>query len=82
MLDIHSVIDDKEYKILVKCADCGAIMNETVPIKGEELKSKWSQLVITAPFNIRQCKNGCRSTFSDLNLNHDLVIVEATNDST
>jgi heterodisulfide reductase subunit B len=57
------------WKAILKCRDCGHILNtaEHVPETNKGVVS------FTAAFNAGRCPNGCRSTFSDLNLNTELV---------
>jgi hypothetical protein len=61
-------------KILVlKCNDCGAELNRTIPLAGEQLERARS---IGSVFAAGKCPNGCRSTFSDLNINTTIEEIE------
>jgi len=53
------------FIIVVKCADCGAELNRSRPLT----KDNYTQAVILGPIMTPACPNGCRSTFSDCNLN-------------
>ena len=57
---------------ILKCKDCGAELNraEHVP-EGEK-----TRIAIAAPLVAGSCPNGCRSTFSDCNLNTTIEWVE------
>jgi len=62
------------WTAILRCGDCGAELNraEHVP---EDKKSK---VGIASAFAAGDCPNGCRSTFSDLNINTRLEwIMEA-----
>lgn len=56
------------WKATLTCADCGRVLNtaEHVP---ESAKSK---VALSSGLAAGECPNGCRSTFSDLNLNTKL----------
>lgn len=56
----------KKLKIAkVFCRDCGEVLNETVPFPGEEV----GKVLISSVNAAGPCPRGCRSTFTDLNLN-------------
>ena len=67
----------KKYYILLLCDECKSELNRTQLITGEEIKHNWTMLVMGSGFNAGKCKNGCRSTFSDYNINTELKIFEA-----
>lgn len=52
----------------LRCADCGAVLNETIPVSDADK----AICAITSGFVAGQCPNGCRSTFSDMNINTKL----------
>lgn len=56
------------WKATLKCHDCGTVLNtaEHVP------ESEKSRVSIFSGFAAGRCPKGCRSTFSDLNINTDL----------
>ena len=59
--------------LILKCADCGTELNRTVPLANDEVyKAK-----INSAFAGRQCPNGCRFTFKDLNINTRIEEIEA-----
>jgi hypothetical protein len=60
-------------KILVlKCRDCGRELNRTAALTAEEA----SKARIYSVFAAAACPNGCRSTFSDLNINTEIEEIE------
>jgi len=60
-------------KILVlKCSDCGTELNRTEPLT----ESQASHARINSAFAAGPCPKGCRSTFSDLNINTRIEEVE------
>lgn len=69
-------ISAAKFKVLLRCRDCGKQLNETTDMSAKELWQKWTQLVLTSGFNAGKCPEGCRSTFSDLNINTGMVIVD------
>lgn len=68
------VKDDKQYKCTLHCGDCDNQLNETVEMTGKELGSSWTGMVMGSGFAAGKCSNGCRSTFSDLNINTKLNV--------
>ena len=56
------------WRAILKCHDCHAVLNtaENVP---EEAKGR---VTISSALAAGKCHNGCRSTFSDANINTDL----------
>jgi hypothetical protein len=67
-------IEDVQLKVVVTCADCGAVLNSTVPMTADELWRQWARLVVSSGLATGPCPKGCRSTFSDCNINTDLRI--------
>lgn len=58
---------------ILKCKDCGKELNRSVPFEAkDEAKIRFSSGLAAGP-----CPNGCRSTFSDLNINTKLEIIES-----
>lgn len=59
---------EKLWRVDLKCADCDAVLNtaEHVP------ESKKGLVIISSAFASGNCPNGCRATFSDLNINTKL----------
>ena len=76
-VEFDALQPDETYEVLLLCADCKAEMNRTRGMTGAEIKQHWLKLVMGSGFNAGKCKHGCRSTFSDLNINTDLVIVRS-----
>ncbi len=72
-------IKDCTFEVRLLCHDCKTQLNVTTPLNAEKLQSEWSQLVLTSGFNAGSCPKGCRSTFSDLNINTDMAIVDRAN---
>ena len=59
---------------VVKCRDCGTVLNETKPFdKKDEGWIRLSSGLVAGP-----CPKGCRSTFRDMNLNTVLEFREAS----
>jgi len=58
-------IPDGVFIIVVKCSDCGAELNRSKPLT----KKEYTTAVLLCPIMTERCPNGCRSTFSDCNLN-------------
>jgi len=76
-IELKDVILEEKYVLEVKCTDCGHVLNSTVVMTGEELSNHWSRLVMSSPLVTGGCPEGCRSTFSDCNINTDMVIRKA-----
>jgi hypothetical protein len=51
--------------LILRCADCGQELNRTPPLTREEANTARVFSAMAAG----RCPNGCRSTFSDLNIN-------------
>ena len=64
------------FSVHICCGDCGTEMNSTVEMTAEEIRKDWTRLVMSSGFNAGKCPNGCRSTFSDLNINTDLKLYD------
>ncbi len=56
------------WKAILKCADCGHVLNTAEHVPEDEK----ARVGLTAGFNAGSCPNGCRATFSDLNINTNL----------
>lgn len=67
---------DDMFAVSVQCSDCGSEVNRSKPLTGKEIWKHWTMIVMSSGFVTGKCKQGCRSTFSDLNINTDLVIVK------
>jgi hypothetical protein len=70
-------IAERKFKVLLLCHDCRAQLNATVEMTAAQVYDDWTQLVMSSGFVSGKCKQGCRSTFSDLNINTTLQIVDA-----
>jgi hypothetical protein len=70
-------IKDATFMVRLNCRDCGALLNETRPMTFEEFSKDYGLLSMAAGFNSGNCPNECRSTFSDLNLNFNMTIMDA-----
>lgn len=62
----------KRYTAVLTCHDCGHELNRAVGVPENER----TQVAISSPLVAGRCPNGCRSTFSDCNLNYDLTWTE------
>lgn len=63
--------------LILQCNDCGLELNRSNPLTDEEVpKAK-----LFSGFAAGPCPNGCRSTFSDLNLNTKIVIDPSSEES-
>lgn len=69
-------IAEAKFKIVLRCGDCGKQLNETTEMTAQELWQRWTQLVLSSGFNAGKCPEGCRSTFSDLNINTGMVVLD------
>jgi hypothetical protein len=78
-LKIEDVKSDGRYIVKVLCSECGKVLLDSVPLIGSELKEAWSNLVLTKGFNTPPCREGCRPTFSDFNINSQMTIEELAN---
>ena len=70
-------IAEQKFKVLLGCHDCRAQLNVTVEMTAAQVYDDWTRLVMSSAFVAGKCKDGCRSTFRDLNLNTTLQIVDA-----
>lgn len=70
-------VAESKFVARLTCADCGAQLNETVSMSGDELYREWTLIAISASFASGKCPKGCRATFSDLNINTKLTIYDA-----
>ena len=52
----------------LRCADCGAVLNTAKDVP-DEAKARVN---ISSAFAAGNCPNGCRASFSDLNINTTL----------
>lgn len=66
--------------LTIHCADCGAELNRTPPLTDEQA----AEARVFSAFAAGRCPNGCRSTFTDLNINTRIqshAIEEARSDA-
>ena len=59
--------------LILRCADCGAELNRTKPVTANEA----DRARIHSAFAAGRCPHGCRSTFTDLNINTRIEEVAA-----
>lgn len=59
--------------LILKCADCGAELNRTPALTQEDA----AHARIFSAFAGGKCPKGCRSTFSDLNINTTIAEIPA-----
>lgn len=57
---------------ILRCKDCRTELNRTVPFPDDEE----GRVRVSSALAGGKCPKGCRSTFSDLNLNTELEIVQ------
>lgn len=60
----------------VRCRDCGEVLNETIPFPEEDI----GKVMISSGGAAGPCPRGCRSTFSDLNLNTKCEVEDVADD--
>jgi hypothetical protein len=59
---------------IIKCADCGEELNRTLPFPPEaEAKIRMTSALAAGP-----CPKGCRSTFTDMNINTRIEMLDLT----
>ncbi len=58
-------MNDPTSTYVLTCRDCGGELNRAIGVP----ESKKGRVVVGAPLMAGRCKTGCRSTFSDCNLN-------------
>lgn len=63
------------YVVHIVCSDCGEILNSSHVMTGEDIHKNWTTMCLTSGFASKSCPKGCRSTFSDLNINTKFKIV-------
>lgn len=77
-IELSDIEDSDElFVVSLQCADCHAELNRTKEQPGREIWEHWTMIVLGSGFVAGKCKEGCRSTYSDLNINTDLVILKA-----
>jgi hypothetical protein len=69
-------LQDCTFVVRQVCADCSAKLCDTKILTAEEIYKKWWKIVMTAGFAAGKCPNGCKPTFSDLNIHTDLIIID------
>lgn len=67
--------ETKDFKVVVRCGDCGEVLNESIPMTAKGIVDAWMQLVISSPLVTKPCPKGCRPTYSDCNANTDMDTV-------
>lgn len=74
VVSLDNVMPEGRYVVRIKCRDCGTEINSTKEMTGNQVLANWGKLVISSGLVSRSCPNGCRATFSDCNINTDMVI--------
>ena len=75
MEDTKEVIEkDRQYEVHLCCGDCLHQLNSVSAMSGEDLSKRWTGLVTSSGFVAGNCPNGCRATYSDLNINTKLLV--------
>ena len=62
---------ERRQILILKCHDCGTELNRT----GELTEGEASRARLNSAFAAGPCPKGCRSTFSDLNINTDIQVI-------
>jgi len=62
---------------ILKCRDCGEVLNETEPFPDKEE----GRVAVSSGLAAGPCPKGCRSTFSDLNMNTTLEVRSVDDES-
>lgn len=83
LVSLHDVITEGKYVVRLRCKECGAELNATTEMTGAQVLANWVKLAIGSAFVVWKCPKGCRSPFSVLNINTEMVItpVEANESS-
>ena len=83
VVSLHDVTDQGKYVVRLRCKDCGHELNSTSEMTGAQINANWATLAIGSALVAGKCPKGCRSTFSDCNINTEMVItpVEANDPS-
>jgi hypothetical protein len=76
IVEFHEMKPDGNYRVVVRCKDCGSVINSTKVLSGNDLKHGWIHIVTSSVF-VGSCPKGCPPTFSDCNLHTKLDIEEA-----
>lgn len=79
VVSLDDVKPDGCYVVMLLCAQCSGELNSTHELSGKQVVDSWARIAMGSAFAAGGCKNGCRATFSDLNINTRLSIVEANN---
>jgi hypothetical protein len=65
----------QRFHVLLLCGDCMNELNRSHPRTEKEISRNWTMIVMESGFVAGKCAAGCRSTFSDLNINTEFAIV-------
>lgn len=71
---LDELSDALRFRVRLLCADCETELNSTREFSKEELRSAWGHLVMSSGLVTKACPKGCRSTFSDLNINTRMIV--------
>ncbi len=71
---LHDLDESLRYRCRLVCADCGGQLNVTSELSKQELREAWTHLCFSSGLVAGKCPKGCRSTFSDCNINTRLVV--------
>lgn len=69
-------VTERQFKVVVRCADCGTELNSTVPLSSRQVQEEWPRLAISSALVTGSCPRGCRATFSDCNINTNMTVVD------
>lgn len=68
----------RRFVVKIHCNDCGGVLNTSTPFENkEQLSERWANLCFSGALMAGKCPNGCRSTFSDMNINTRMIIYDA-----
>lgn len=70
-------MENKLYRVECVCAECGTFLmgsNEKPHLTKEELRNKWTGMVLSAPLNAPRCPKCGSSTDRDYNAHTNFLI--------
>jgi hypothetical protein len=59
----------KLWRAKLLCSDCKAVLNTAEDVPGDQR----GHVAVSSALMAGKCPNGCRSTFSDCNINTELI---------
>jgi hypothetical protein len=68
----------RRFVVKIQCADCGAVLNTSTVFENlQALRDAWVGLCCSSGLVTGSCPKGCRSTFSDCNINTRMSLYDA-----